>query len=169
MELQHLPRQVLVQPDLAAQTRRAVRPNGLGLVELKQHGGVLLGGDGQIFEPPEQVRLDGLTFVLAHEDRRLELCRRGREDIGPEESPPLGEAGLPGRAQRPGQGIPAPCRGSRRAGYRVARRTGLWPRDRPWRRPHRAPGARNSPGGPDEHRPPPADRLAPAASARPRS
>lgn len=82
VQFEDLAGEVLVRPRLTAFPRHAVRADGLGLIEVKQHGRVPFGRQRQVLEPAEDVGPDGLALVLADEDRGLELGRRGREGVG---------------------------------------------------------------------------------------
>ena len=91
VQFEAFPRQVLVQPALAALAGRAVRSRRGDVVEIQQHRGMAHDREQHVGEAPGDMRADRLLDERPHQRRALASAQRNREVVGPEPDQPLAE------------------------------------------------------------------------------
>src|SRR5208337_1569690 len=94
VQLQNLPGEILVEPLLLALSAPRIRPHRLLVVEIDEHGRMLLGSKQHVFEAPEYMRTDDLALIGARENAiGAGLARRDAEMVRPEQNEALAETG----------------------------------------------------------------------------
>src|SRR5436190_9534291 len=95
MQFEYFARQVLVEPTLTPLPCFGVRPERLGVVEVEQHGGMLLDREQHVGETPEHVWPDRLALEAACAGAHNGPLQGGyAKMVRPEIHEPLGKTGL---------------------------------------------------------------------------
>ena len=97
VQLQDFARQIFVQSPPAVEPGLAVGADRLRVVEIDQHGRMLLDGDQHVGETAQHVRADRLALVGAGHAAHGTLVGRDAKMIGPEHHEPFEEGSVRGR------------------------------------------------------------------------